>query len=44
MTDETSGERCCPVCDEPAASIIVIGPDEAIVAPCGHPVALGVFD
>jgi len=44
MTDKTSEGRRCPVYDEPVVSIIVIGPSETVVAPCGHHVAPGVFD
>jgi hypothetical protein len=44
MTDEAPEERRCPVCDESVASITVIGPGEAVVAPCGHHVAPDVFD
>ena len=36
MSDEAREEPRCPVCGSPVASVTVIGPDEAIVDPCGH--------
>ncbi|WP_160166955.1 hypothetical protein [Natronococcus jeotgali] len=31
-----TGRPTCPRCDEPIVSVTVLGPSEAIVAPCGH--------
>jgi hypothetical protein len=36
MSDEEREEPRCPVCGGPVTSVTVIGPDQAIVAPCGH--------
>jgi len=35
MTDENADQQC-PVCAQRITSVTVVGPSEAVVAPCGH--------
>ena len=44
MSDGEREESRCPVCEGPVTSITVIGPDQAIFAPCGHRTPLDPVD
>lgn len=44
MSNDETEERRCPVCGRRVSSVTVIGPDEAVAAPCRHRVDPAAFE